>query len=67
MRIEKIVSKALEQTGNDRYLLSAAISQRVKQLQNGAEVLIDADIKNEELTDIALREIAEGLLEIEKD
>lgn len=67
MRIEKIVSKALEHTDNDRYLLTAAISKRVKQLQNGAEALVPADIKNEELADVALREIAEGLIDIEKD
>jgi len=67
MRIEKIVSKALEHTGNDRYLLSAAVSKRVKQIQNGAEILVEANTKTEELADIALREIAEGLLEITKD
>ena len=60
MRTEQIVAKALEQVNNDRYILSNMIFKRVKQLNNGAQILIKADLRTEKLTDIALREIAQG-------
>lgn len=67
MRTEQLVSKALETTNGDRYLLTASVAKRVKQIQNGAEPLVECDIKNEKLSDIALREFAEGLITISKD
>lgn len=67
MRIENTVSKALEKTGNDRYKLAIVVSKRVKQLQKGEPMLVEADPKKDELTDIALKEIAQGLIEISQD
>lgn len=67
MRTEQIIASALKQTDNDRYKLSIAVAKRVKQIQNGAQVLIDANLKKEELSDIALREIAEGLVTINEE
>ncbi len=66
MRTEQIVAKALEQVNNDRYILSNMIFKRVKQLNNGAQILIKADLRTEKLTDIALREIAEGKLVLDR-
>ncbi|GAD19794.1 DNA-directed RNA polymerase subunit omega [Helicobacter fennelliae] len=66
MRTEQIVAKALEQVNNDRYILSNIVFKRVKQLTNGAEILVDANRKTEKLSDIALREIAEGKLTLER-
>lgn len=64
-RIEVVVAKALDRIGNDRYLLSSFISARVRELENGAKPLIeDVDLTKEKFSDIALREIAEGLIEI---
>ena len=61
MRTEQIVAKALEQVNNDRYILSNMIFKRVKQLNNGAQILIKADLRTEKLTDIALREIEQNI------
>ncbi|MDU7692807.1 MAG: DNA-directed RNA polymerase subunit omega [Helicobacter sp.] len=66
MRTEEIVAKALEQTQNDRYILSNMVFARVKQLENGASPLVEANIKTEKLSDIAMREIALGKIQIEK-
>ena len=66
MRTEKKKKKALEQVNNDRYILSNMIFKRVKQLNNGAQILIKADLRTEKLTDIALREIAEGKLVLDR-
>ncbi|MGE4294898.1 MAG: DNA-directed RNA polymerase subunit omega [Campylobacterales bacterium] len=63
MRLEQITSEALKQTGGDRYLLSVAVARRVSQLQGGAKPLVPAE-KLDKPVDIALKEIAAGLLEI---
>lgn len=66
MRMEEIIAKALEQTSNDRYVLANMVFARVKQLENGAQPLVPADVKVDKLSDIAMMEIAEGKIEIEK-
>lgn len=66
MRTEQIAAKALEQVNNDRYVLSNMIFKRVKQLNNGAPNLVGANMKVDKLTDIAMREIAEGKLVLER-
>ncbi len=63
MRTEQIISKALEQTDNDRYKLSVLVFARVKELNAGAKALLNYPeeyLKRMELCDIALSEIAEG-------
>ena len=65
MRIEEIVSKALEKVGNDRYILSLAVGQRADELSKGAKPLLDnVTLKNMKYTDIAINEIAKGLLSV---
>jgi DNA-directed RNA polymerase subunit omega len=65
MRIEQLLSKALEKVNNDRYILSVAVGQRADELSKGAKPLTsNPQIKNMKYTDIAIYEIANGLLEI---
>ncbi|WP_299328473.1 DNA-directed RNA polymerase subunit omega [uncultured Helicobacter sp.] len=66
MRTEQIAAKALEQVNNDRYVLANMIFKRVKQLNGGAQNLVGANLKTDKLTDIAMREIAEGKLVLER-
>ena len=49
MRLETITADALEKVGNDRYILSVAVSQRVEQLAKGATPMIDVDVKKPNL------------------
>ena len=66
MRIEEILSKALEKVNNDRYILSLAVGQRADELSKGAKPLLEnSTIKNMKYTDIAINEIANGVLTIE--
>ena len=65
MRIEKIISNALAHADDDSYVLSIMVAQRANQLAEGAEPLIKADKNKLKLTDIALMEIAEGLIELD--
>ena len=64
MRLEQLTSKALEKVDSDRYLLAVAVAKRVNQLLNGATPKIDKTLTTAKPADIALEEIAKGLLEI---
>lgn len=67
MRMEQIVAKALNRLNNDRYILSNLIFARVKELSLGAPVLVEKmDTKTYKLTDIAIFEIAEGKITLDK-
>ena len=66
MRLEEILAQALEKTNNDRYILSVAVGQRADELSKGAKPLIDSQqTKNMKYTDIAIKEIASGVLIID--
>jgi len=66
MRLEEILAQALEKVNNDRYVLSVAVGQRADELSKGAKPLLDNDqTKNMKYTDIAIKEIASGLLVID--
>ncbi|HFU75741.1 MAG TPA: DNA-directed RNA polymerase subunit omega [Arcobacter sp.] len=66
MRIEEVLAQALEKVNNDRYILSLAVGQRADELSKGAKPLIEnATIKNLKYTDIAIYEIAKGLLVVD--
>jgi DNA-directed RNA polymerase subunit omega len=66
MRLEEILSQALEKVNNDRYKLSVAVGQRADELSKGAKPLIDSSLtKNMKYTDIAIQEIATGVLVID--
>ncbi|MDC0933159.1 DNA-directed RNA polymerase subunit omega [Arcobacteraceae bacterium] len=66
MRLEEILAQALEKVNNDRYILSVAVGQRADELSKGAKPLIDSEqTKNMKYTDIAIKEIASGILVID--
>ncbi|WP_174247217.1 DNA-directed RNA polymerase subunit omega [Arcobacter sp. LA11] len=65
MRLEERMSKALKRTNNDRYILAIAVGQRADELSKGAKPLLEQNTQNMKYTDIAIDEIAEGLLKIE--
>ena len=64
MRLEQITADALKQSDNNRYLLTTAVSKRVEQLLNGAETKLDRDTSKEEPTNVAIEEIAKGLIKV---
>ncbi len=66
MRIEQINAKALERVDYDRYLLSQAVAKRVNQLLNGEKPLVELPKKNMQPTEIAILEIAEGLIKVKE-
>ncbi len=66
MRIEQINAQALDKVNYDRYLLAQGVSKRVDELLNGAKPLINLPKKNMQLTEIALLEIAKGLIEVKE-
>ena len=65
MRLEERMSKALEKTNNDRYILAIAVGQRADELSKGAKPLLEQNTQKMKYTDIAIDEIASGLLKIE--
>ena len=64
MRIEQINAQALEKVNYDRYLLAQAVSKRVNELLNGAKPLVELPKKNMQPTEIAILEIAKGLIKV---
>ncbi|VAY87813.1 DNA-directed RNA polymerase omega subunit [hydrothermal vent metagenome] len=66
MRIEELLSEALKQVNNDRYILALAVGQRADELSKGAKPLLKkSSIRNMKYTDIAINEIASKVLNIE--
>ena len=65
MRLEERMSKALERTNNDRYILAIAVGQRADELSRGAKPLLEQNTQKMKYTDIAIDEITSGLLKIE--
>ena len=66
MRVEEIASKALEKVNGDRYLLSNILFARIDELSRGAAPLVNKDVKKDKLSDIALLEVAEGNISLDK-
>ncbi len=65
MRIEQLTAKILDANPNmDNYQLAIAVSTRADQLLNGAPSKLHIDSKNIKAADLALMEIAEGLVVI---
>ena len=64
MRLEQITAQALKNVDNNRYLLSEAVAKRVKELSRGDKPLIEVKNSSEEPTNIALKEIAYGLIKV---
>ncbi len=66
MRIEERITHALKMVNNDRYILSIAVGQRADELSKGAKPLISSkNTLDMKYTDIAIEEIASGVLKIE--
>ena len=65
MRLEERMSQALKRVNNDRYILSLAVGQRADELSKGAKPLLEQNTQKMKYTDIAIDEIASGLLVIE--
>ncbi len=66
MRLEKVIYNALKYANDDNYVLSLMVSKRANELAAGAEPLIKADKNKIKLTDIALMEIADGAIVLDK-
>ena len=64
MRLEQLTAKALETANIDRYQLAIAVAKRSEELLNGATTKLNVDVKKAKTADIALMEIAEGLITI---
>jgi DNA-directed RNA polymerase subunit omega len=62
MRLEEITVKALQTAGIDRYQLALAVAKRAEELHAGAPSKLNVNVKNMKPTDLALMEIAEGLV-----
>lgn len=66
MRLEEILAQALKKVNNDRYVLAVAVGQRADELSKGAKPLLESnETKNMKYTDIAIKEIASGVLKID--
>lgn len=66
MRIEELTAKVLELNPNmDRYKLALAVAKRSDELENGASSKLSVHNASIKSTDLALMEIAEGLIDVE--
>ena len=66
MRLEKVINKALQYADDDSYILALMVSKRANELSEGAEPLVKVDKNKVKLTDIALMEIADGAIQLDK-
>jgi len=65
MKVEELTAKVLEQNPNvDRYQLAIAVSKRCDELENGATSKLSVNTSHIKSSDLALMEIAEGLIVI---
>ena len=63
-KVEELTARILANNPNmDRYQLAVAVSKRADELLNGASSKLSAS-KNVKVADLALMEIAEGLVNI---
>jgi len=65
MKVEELTAKVLEQNPQmDRYQLAIAVSKRTDELENGATSKLNVNTNHIKSADLALMEIAEGLIVI---
>ncbi|MDQ7043116.1 MAG: DNA-directed RNA polymerase subunit omega [Sulfurimonas sp.] len=65
MKTEELTAKILEDNPNmDRYQLALAISARCDELENGAQSKLSISSKSVKSADLALMEMAEGLIKV---
>ena len=65
MKTEELTAKILEMNPNiDRYQLTIAITSRCDELENGAQSKLNVNTNIVKPADLALMEIAEGLVKV---
>ncbi len=65
MKVEELTAKVLKENPNvDRYQLAIAVSKRTDELENGATSKLNVNTGHIKSVDLALMEIAEGLIAI---
>jgi DNA-directed RNA polymerase subunit omega len=65
MKVEELTAKVLEENPNmDRYQLAIAVAKRCDELENGATSKLSVNTNHIKSSDLALMEIAEGLIVI---
>ncbi|MCW8838271.1 MAG: DNA-directed RNA polymerase subunit omega [Thiovulaceae bacterium] len=65
MRVEELTAKVLDNNPSmDRYQLALAVSKRSDELLNGATSKLNINPKSVKAADLALMEIAEGLVTV---
>ena len=65
MRVEELTAKVLDNNPSmDRYQLALAVSKRSDELLNGATSKLNINPKSVKAADLALMEIAEGLVNV---
>ena len=65
MKTEELTAKILEMNPNmDRYQLTLAIASRCDELENGAQSKLSVNTNSVKSADLALMEIAEGLVKV---
>ena len=64
MRTEELTAKALQIANIDPYQLAIAVAKRSEDLLNGAKSRLNVDLKTMKAADLALMEIAEGVVTI---
>ncbi len=65
IKIEELTAKVLEANPDlDRYQLSIAVAKRADELVSGAVSKLSVSVKEIKPTDLALMEIAEGLVKV---
>jgi len=65
MKVEELTAKVLQENQNmDRYQLALAVAKRSDELLNGATSKLNIDPKSIKAADLALMEIAQGLIRV---
>ena len=65
MKIEELTAKVLDENPNmDNYQLALAVAKRSDELLNGATSKLNIDPKTIKAADLALMEIAQGLIRV---
>ena len=63
MKVEELTAKILDENPNmDRYQLAIAVSKRTDELENGATSKLNVNTAKIKSSDLALMEIAQGLI-----
>jgi DNA-directed RNA polymerase subunit omega len=66
MKVEELTAKVLDNNPSlDRYQLAIAVAQRCDELENGAVSKLSANTSAIKSADLALMEIAEGLVVVQ--